>query len=229
VFSVPTNNPLGRSRGEIVRLLRKRESARADELARALGLSKQCVRKHLDALERDGYVCHAIERNGRGRPVHRYRLTTQANELFPKRYELLSQALLEQVEALWGTDGLNAVFCRCAEEVIRRLRPQLEGLGFDARVRKLAQLLDGLGYEARAEKQPDGSYVLTEWNCPVTEVAREYRQLCDRELIVYRELLGAEVFRETRIVAGGASCLYRVLRPRTEKRRAKRKRAHTTI
>jgi predicted ArsR family transcriptional regulator len=45
-------------------------------------------------------------------------------------------------------------------------------------------------------------------------VARDYRQLCERELDVYRELLGTEVFRESRIVGGASRCVYRVLRPK---------------
>jgi predicted ArsR family transcriptional regulator len=56
--------------------------------------------------------------------------------------------------------------------------------------------------------------MLTEWNCPQAELAREYRQLCDQELTVYRELLGAEVFRESRIAGGASRCAYRVMRPK---------------
>ena len=44
-------------------------------------------------------------------------------------------------------------------------------------------------------------------------LAREYRQLCDQELVVYRELLESEVFRESRIAGGASRCAYRVLRP----------------
>jgi predicted ArsR family transcriptional regulator len=75
-----------------------------------------------------------------------------------------------------------------------------------------------MGYEAEAERLEDGSYLLTEWNCPQAEVAREYRQLCDQELIVYRELLGTEVFRESRIAGGATHCAYRVLRPKGRNR-----------
>lgn len=179
-----------------------------------LGVSKQCVRKHLDVLERDGYVEHAPERGERGRPAHRFRLTAKAEELFPKRYDLFAKAILRQVGAVWGERGLNAIFCGCADETIANLRPKLNGLGFDARVRRLTELLGEMGYEAEAEKLPDGSYLLTEWNCPQSEVARDYRQLCDRELIVYRDLLGTEVFRESRIAGGSSSCAYRVMKPK---------------
>ena len=92
-------------------------------------------------------------------------------------------------------------------------RPQLEGLSFDARIGRLTELLREAGYEAEAERLGDGSYLLTEWNCPQAELAREYRQLCDQELTVYRELLATEVFRESRIAGGASRCAYRVLRP----------------
>lgn len=196
-----------------MQLLRARGRAVADELAAEIGVSKQCVMKHLEALEREGYVEHAPERGERGRPAHVYRLTAKAGDLFPKRYDLFAKALLRQIDAAWGERGLNTIFCGCANEMVATLRPRLEGLGFDARVRRLAKLLGEMGFDAEAEKLPDGSYLLTEWNCPQSEVAREYGQLCDRELIAYRELLGAEVARESRIAGGAARCAYRVLRP----------------
>ena len=219
------HSTVSESRGRVVNLLRARGSLGADELASELGVSKQCVRKHLDVLERDGYVEHAPERKQRGRPAHRYRLTLKAEELFPKRYDLFARAVLRQVSAVWGERGLDAVFCGCADEMITRLRPQLQGLAFDARVARLTTALRELGYEAEAEKLADGSYLLTEWNCPQAEVAREYRQLCDRELLVYRELLGAEVFREARIAGGASRCAYRVLRPKKARTVARPRRA----
>lgn len=213
VMSAVVRNVLGASREEIVQQLRARGGVSADELAAALGVSKQCVRKHLDVLEREGYVEHAPERGERGRPAHVFRLTEKAEELFPKRYDLFAKAVLRQIGEVWGERGLNTVFCGCAGEMVESFRPQLARLGFDARVLRLTEMLGELGYEAEAEKLDDGSYLLTEWNCPQAELAREYRQLCDQELIVYRELLETEVFRESRIAGGASHCAYRVLRP----------------
>lgn len=207
---------LGASRAGVVQHLRARGASGADELAEALGVTKQCVRKHLDALEREGYVEHAPARGDRGRPAHVFRLTPKAEELFPKRYDLFARSVLRQIGEVWGERGLNAVFCGCATEMLTGLRPQLEGLSFDARIGRLTELLRETGYEAEAERLGDGSYLLTEWNCPQAEIAREYRQLCDQELTVYRELLGAEVFRESRIAGGASRCAYRVLRPERE-------------
>ena len=207
-------NGLGASRVSIVNELRAQGSVSADELADMLGVTKQCVRKHLEVLEREGYVEHAPARGERGRPAHVFRLTPKAEELFPKRYDLFAKSVLRQIGEVWGERGLNTVFCGCASETVALLRPRLEKLSFDARVRRLTELLGEMGYEAEAEKLDDGSYTLTEWNCPQADIAREYRQLCDQELIVYRELLGAEVFRESRIAGGSSRCAYRVMRPR---------------
>jgi predicted ArsR family transcriptional regulator len=206
-------NGLGASRASVVQQLRARGASGADELAEALGVTKQCVRKHLDVLEREGYVEHAPARGDRGRPAHVFRLTPKAEELFPKRYDLFAKSVLRQVGEVWGERGLNAVFCGCASEVVTEFGPQLEGLTFDARIGRLTELLGEAGYEAEAERLGDGSYLLTEWNCPQADLAREYRQLCDQELVVYRELLGTEVFRESRIAGGASRCAYRVLRP----------------
>jgi predicted ArsR family transcriptional regulator len=207
-------NGLGASREGIVHELRARGSVGADELADLLGVTKQCVRKHLEVLEREGYVEHAAARGDRGRPAHVFRLTAKAEELFPKRYDLFAKSVLKQIGEVWGERGLNTIFCGCASEMVTQLRPQLKGLSFDARVRRLTRLLRETGYEAEAEKLSDGSYLLTEWNCPQPELAREYRQLCDQELIVYRELLDTEVFRESRIAGGSSRCAYRVMRPK---------------
>jgi len=207
-------NVLGVSRAGVVRELRARGAVGADELACALGVTKQCVRKHLDVLEREGYVEHAAARGDRGRPAHVFRLTLKAEELFPKRYDLFAKSVLKQIGEVWGERGLNTVFCGCASEMVAELRPRLEGLEFGERVVRLTELLREAGYEAEAEELDDGSFVLTEWNCPQAELAREYRQLCDQELIVYRELLETEVFRESRIAGGASRCAYRVLRPK---------------
>lgn len=207
-------NTLGASREEIVQQLRVRGGVSADALASSLGVSKQCVRKHLDVLEREGYVQHAPERGERGRPTYIFQLTSKAEELFPKRYDLFAKAVLRQVGAVWGERGLKTVFSGCASETIQHLRPQLAGLSFDARMLRLTELLGEMGYQAVAEKLSDGSYLLTEWNCPQVELAHDYRQLCDQELIVYRDLLGTEVFRESRIAGGARACAYRVLKPK---------------
>ena len=101
-------NSLGASRDEIVQQLRARGRVSADELAATLGVSKQCVRKHLDVLERDGYVEHAPERGERGRPAHVFRLTAKAEELI---LFLASERAAWITGATYSIDGGRAQTC----------------------------------------------------------------------------------------------------------------------
>src|SRR5438045_4432640 len=112
---------LGASREGIVLELRARGASAADELADVLGVTKQCVRKHLEVLEREGYVEHAPARGDRGRPAHVFRLTPKAEELFPKRYDLFAKSVLKQIGEVWGERGLNTIFCGCVPEPVAQL------------------------------------------------------------------------------------------------------------
>ena len=63
-------------------------------LARQLGITVTAVRQQLHRLGEDGLVVHHPDPDGRGRPAHRYELTTSAEALFPKRYGDLTAELL---------------------------------------------------------------------------------------------------------------------------------------
>ena len=56
----------------------------------------------------------------------------------------------------------------------------------------------------------DGSYTLTEHNCPVDCVARDYPQACEHELKLYEDVLGTPLVREDLIAEGGTCCRYRI-------------------
>src|SRR5690349_54699 len=73
------------TRGRIILLLRGGERT-VNDLARALGLSDNAVRAHLDRLERDGLVRPSGTRPGPRKPHITYGLTPEAERLFPKMY-----------------------------------------------------------------------------------------------------------------------------------------------
>jgi predicted ArsR family transcriptional regulator len=88
-------------------------------------------------------------------------------------------------------------------------------VGVDAplseRVRALAVIQDELGYLADAVIDPDGTIRLREHNCAILDVARGQRSACDAELDLFREVLGADVVRETHIASGDRCCSYRIV------------------
>jgi predicted ArsR family transcriptional regulator len=201
------------SRSVIVELLKTRGAMSAEELAAALAVSKVGVRRHLSVLESDGLVCYEVERRERGRPRYVYRLTEKANCLFPRIYDEFAREMLEQIEKEFGADGLQKVLCGRADELIARLRAELDGLTFDRRVKRLAEIVSEKGYLAEARRLRDGSYRLRQRNCPVESVAVSHPQVCCEEMRVYSEALGCEIVRECRIADGAEVCEFRVTPP----------------
>ena len=103
-----------------------------------------------------------------------------------------------------------------AERIRRRLD---ESVGADApfldRVRELAVIQDEQGYLCGAELSADGTIRLREHNCAIYHVAADDPAACEAELELFRDVLDADVVRETHIAAGDRCCTYRIsARPR---------------
>lgn len=184
-----------------------------EEIAVAIGVSKVSIRRHLDLLRKDGLVAFEIKRHDRGRPGHVYYLTSKAELLFPTGYNTFALNLLKQVTLQYGARAVTVVLGGQADELIALLKPQLEGLAFDAKVKKFSRLINERGYDVVIRKLQDGSYLVKQQNCPMIAVATSYNQICQEELRVYQEVLGAEVLRDCLISAGAQSCDYRILPP----------------
>lgn len=204
---------LKQTRSAIVELLKRHGVMSAEELAKALAVSKVGVRRHLGVLESDGLVCYETERRERGRPRYIYRLTPKANCLFPRAYDQFAQEMLVQIEKEFGADGLRRVLGGRADEVIERLRQELGGLTFEQRVRRLAEIVTEKGYLAEARRLRDGSFRLRQRNCPVENLAVSHPIVCQEEMRVYREVLGCEIVRECRIADGAQVCEFRLTPP----------------
>jgi DeoR family suf operon transcriptional repressor len=198
------------ARRAIVTTLKKRGEATVDDLAGAAGVTASAVRQHLQPLTADGLVAHREERTGPGRPRHWYRLTGAAESLFPKRYVELTNQLLGFVA------DTDAGLVDLAFEGRRRARTEraLARLGtrsLDDRVRELATILDEDGYLADCERRPDGTWIVTEHNCAVIDVARRYGQACTSELAFLKDALpDTDVERISHMIAGAHVCAYQI-------------------
>jgi len=209
-------NILKETRCEILSCLKSKGRLSVEQIATSIGISKVCVRRHLALLSRDGLVGYQVQRPARGRPGHVYHLTDKAAILFPTAYSNFALELLKQIRTLFGPSAISKILTSQADETIKTIKPEIEGLGFDEKVRKLFSLVNERGYEVTLRKLRDGSYLIRQRNCPTSQIAASHQQLCEEELRVYRELLGVELIRECRIVAGAQSCDYRVFPPGTK-------------
>jgi predicted ArsR family transcriptional regulator len=203
-------------RREILEHLRRDGPASPDQLAASIGASRTGVLQQLRALENTHFVSRETVRHGVGRPRHLYDVTADAQQLFPSNYDGLAAGLLAAIGAVGGDALIEQVFQARRRQIGDRVRRQLDDrvgptAPFIERVRELAVIQDELGYLADAEVDPDGTIRLREHNCAILEVARGQHSACDAELDLFREVLGADVVRETHIASGDRCCSYRIV------------------
>ncbi|MFV9503555.1 MAG: helix-turn-helix transcriptional regulator [Oscillochloridaceae bacterium umkhey_bin13] len=200
----------GSTRHSILHLLRRNGAMTALDLSEQLQVGAVGVRQHLALLEREGLVQITGLRRSVGRPSHLYELTQEAEQRFPKQYDRFAIELLNEVHALGGDTAVDQLLARRRATMAQELQRELSGKNRREKVAALAATLAEQGYMCEWEEQADGSFVLTEFNCPVDCVARRYPQLCAQEAALYEDLLGVAVIREGTIVQGASCCRYRI-------------------
>ena len=207
--SIPT--PITEAQRAVLYALRRRGEATSEQLAEKLGMTVSGVRQHLANLTERGLVASADRprqpgRRGRTERVHH--LTDRAEPLFPKAYGELTNQILGYLPPAAVTE----VFDQRRDERIAGAVRRLAGKEtFAARVEELAGILDEDGYLAAFE--PDGSdgFLVTEHNCAILTVARNYPHACASEIEFIRAALpDATVERLTHMVAGAHSCTYAI-------------------
>ncbi len=184
----------------------------ARDLAKKLGIQESAARGHLERLEGRGLVTPTFRREGVGRPRKRYFLTSEGMELFPRRYELLLDCVIEEVLNQQGpaaTSGLLALAARrMARQIASRL-PQNRPLG--ERVAELSKALNELGFRTTVEKTSEGTFKVVRTNCVFRHNALTHTYLlCDVfDKHLTEELLGqVGVDLQDSIGRGGLRCTH---------------------
>ncbi|WP_228389139.1 helix-turn-helix transcriptional regulator [Cumulibacter manganitolerans] len=198
----------GRTRARITTLLLNHGSQSVAELAEALSLAPNGVRRHLDAMLAEGLVTETAGRAaGRGRPARRYGLTDIARDQLPHTYDDLAVAALRQLVAIGGREAVRAFADQQVHGLESRCRTAIDGAGDDpvARAEALAAALSGEGYAASAESLASGGQ-LCQRHCPVAQVAAEFPELCEAETEVIGRLVGSHVQRLATIARGDGVC-----------------------
>ena len=202
-----------KTRRAIVRLLKTEGPTDSAELAKRLGVTAMAVRQHLYALQEEKLVT-AEERPGAiGRPAKYWRLTREADRLFPDAYAELNVALLNALGDSFGPDGLHRVLeARCARQRTdyKARIPASAPLG--EKLERLARVRTEEGYMAAVQNEESGSFLFIENHCPICAAATACQGFCETELDLFRAVLGpgAKVERAEHIVSGDRRCAYRI-------------------
>ncbi|HLJ82813.1 MAG TPA: helix-turn-helix domain-containing protein [Candidatus Eremiobacteraceae bacterium] len=189
------------TRGRIVQSLKRYRTRTAAQLASEQGVSANAIRQHLAHLEGDGLVSGRSERLGRTKPTYVYSLTAEGERLFPQRYPLLLNAVLDQLQRDSGPEALRDLFRAIGRRSAQRHAKRFDGKDRDAQVAELVEFLRERGVMAEGAKTADG-YILREYNCPFRDAVATHPEVCSVVHGLMQEVLH-EPARQTRSLARG--------------------------
>jgi DeoR family suf operon transcriptional repressor len=166
------------TKGHILRLLRA-GTLTADDLAAALEVTPNGVRFHLAELERDGLVAQRVVRRGPRKPSHGYSLTERGETLFPRRYDALLNAVLQDVRQDRTPDEIEGMFRRLGTRLAAQHAARFTGLPTEARVAEALRVLDELGGAAETAGADDaGTVAVVGHSCPFKAIVPAHPEVC---------------------------------------------------
>ncbi len=209
-----------RTRDKVLGAVLEHGPVSAAVLGEILGFTPAAVRRHLDALSRDGLIEVKLvsKATGAGRPSRRYVLTKRGQQHLGNDYLDIARHALTQLPRVAGPAAVEDFARRRYAEMEERYQPIVDaaGSGIEARTRALAEALSQDRYSASSTAVPApkgsgtpeglGSVQLCQGHCPVQDLAAEFPIFCETETQVFARLIGVDVRRLSTLASGGHVC-----------------------
>lgn len=204
------------TRDTILHLLKTNDELSAKQLTDRLNITTMAVRRHIDALERDGFIASRTIRQPMGRPTAAYYLTEKAAVLFPNKYHAVALDLLEELVQESGENMVDKLFERRKESLYKKYAAKMGDKTFQDKVAALAHIQNDNGYMVELTQTSDDEYEFVEHNCPIAQIANQYTHACQCELRLFESLLDADISRPECLAKGGKKCVYKIRRRRIQ-------------
>ncbi len=184
---------------ELIVLLRGSEAMTVGDLVESTGVTATAIRQRLVRLMGLGLIDRSEEREGRGRPSHRYRLTesglrdTAANNLGD-----LALVLWQEVQQIEDEQLRHRVVSGAVQRLAEKYEADIRGAGagngatpaerMEAIVRIFAERQIPVTYEKN-----DGLPVIKVSGCPFPGLTDEHREICDMEQELIGRIVGSPI------------------------------------
>jgi DeoR family suf operon transcriptional repressor len=202
---------------DILQYLLRQEQTTAQELAEALEISPQAIRRHLKDLETEGLIEYKSVQTGMGRPQHLYHLSRKGRDHFPNRYGDFAVSLLDTLAETVGQDQVSSILRKQWERKAKEYRDKVGTGSVKERVAKLVEIRQSEGYMAEwfpvessdVNNGAGHQFMMTEHNCAISNVAESYPGVCGHELEMFSAVLpDCTVERTQWIINGQHQCGY---------------------
>jgi predicted ArsR family transcriptional regulator len=202
-----------KTRRSIVKLLKTEGATDSARLAGRLRVTPMAVRQHLYALQREKLVTAEERPVPIGRPAKYWRLTREADRLFPDAYAELNVSLIRAVEDAFGPVGVQRLLDkRLARQQADYSARISRSAPLQRKLQELARVRTEEGYMAEVKADGPRAFLFIENHCPICAAATMCQGFCATELDLFRAVLGdgVSVERAEHIVGGDRRCAYRI-------------------
>lgn len=197
------------TRGRILDLLRSGIGT-VDELSRRLELTDNAVRAHLATLERDGLIEQRGLQRGLRKPHYAYRLTGEAEQLFPKAYHALLNQLLVVLKLRLKPKELQSILHEVAAALAAGLATKQNGKSIEQKAQTAVRVLEELGGAAHLEKEDEKLLLRSNGGCPFSDIVSEHPEICSLAEVLLSEITNSDV-REHCERGKAPQCAFEVL------------------
>jgi predicted ArsR family transcriptional regulator len=206
----PNSEPLGTTQRALLRaLLHHAPGLTIDALAEALAISRNAVRQHITALERDGLLARGATQPTGGRPEQLYLLTDAGRERFPRQYSWLSEVMLRTLRTQLGPAGLAASLEAMGRAVADSLVTFPPDTPLTPRLTAIGQTMTDLGYDTL----PPEPAAIEARNCVFHKLAAEIPEVCRFDLALLAQATGRAVEHQACMVRGDSVCRFHFVPP----------------
>lgn len=175
----------------VVEYLRRQGAATVQDLVDYAGVTATAIRQRLTRLMDQGLIVRDSEAAGRGRPTHRYSLSTAGVRSSGTNYEDLVGVLWTEIRAVKDPDVRYGLLKRIVGRLAEIYRDQIKGESLTERMESLVELMRARDIPFEVIKPVEGQLpVLKALACPYPSLAEQDRSICSMEKMLFAEILG---------------------------------------
>lgn len=148
----------------------------AGEVAKSLQIQKSAARVHLEALQSLGAVRSKFRIEKMGRPKKVYELTEKGRELFPRKYDLFLNLVLDKIAGKKGEAEAREIIESIAEDIATGIRAKIDKNNHPHDLEQSLKIINDasnqMGFASSLERQEkDNSFYIQSKNCILHKVA----------------------------------------------------------
>lgn len=204
------------TKDDILQYLLREGEATAQNLAEALCVTPQAVRRHLKDLTEEQLILHEAVPAKMGRPQHIYQLSREGRARFPANYDQFAVSLLHTLSETVPPEQFRDIIKNQWQKKISEYREQLGEGSLRSRLQKLIALRYSEGFMSEVNSAPlegevdnQDRFVVTEYNCAIAQVAESFPTVCGQELELFTSLFpDCKVERTHWMIKGENYCGY---------------------